>query len=346
VSGFSRTVTCVVSGFSRTVTCVVPGFSRTVVEVHDACLADATVRDSFPPMIRRLNHPNWGTRVSAAAIEDCTAELEQGAVLFLPELAFDVRWDEKPHFSPTVAAAKNVSFDPSTGRLGGAAVKNVRDAQAESPGSLDSLSAMLGRFSAAAASLVDALFPTYGPRLQRARASFRPAEIAGRQTTWRHDDTRLHIDSFPATPVQGRRILRVFTNVNPDGRSRSWRIGEPFEDVAQRFGGQLRLPLPFSGVMLKAVGITRSRRSAYDALMLQLHDRMKADLEYQTKAPQTAIDFPAGSTWIAFTDRVSHAAMAGQYQLEQTFLLPVDAMQQPERSPLRILERIKKRALV
>jgi len=43
---------------------------------------------------------------------------------------------------------------------------------------------------------------------------------------------------------------------------------------------------------------------------------------------------------------VSHAAMAGQYQLEQTFLLPVSAMQQPERSPLRILERIKKRALV
>jgi hypothetical protein len=300
-------------------------------------------------MIRRLNHPNWGTRVSAAGIEDCTAELEEGAVVFLPELGFDIRWDEKPHFSPLVAAAKNVSFDPSTGRLGGAAVGNVQDRDTKSldaPGSLESLSAMLRRFSAAAASLAEALFPTYNARLQRARASFRPAEIAGRETTWRHDDTRLHIDSFPATPVQGRRILRVFTNVNPDGRSRSWRIGEPFEDVAQRFGGQLRLPLPFSGAMLRAVGITRSRRSAYDALMLQLHDRMKADLEYQAKAPQTAIDFPAGSTWIAFTDRVSHAAMAGQYQLEQTFLLPVDAMQQPGRSPLRILERMKKRALV
>jgi hypothetical protein len=106
------------------------------------------------------------------------------------------------------------------------------------------------------------------------------------------------------------------------------------------------MPLPFSGELLKVVGITKSRRSAYDALMLQLHDRMKADVEYQSKAPQTAVDFPAGSTWIAFTDRVSHAAMAGQYQLEQTFLLPVSAMQQPERSPLRILERIKKRALV
>jgi hypothetical protein len=294
-------------------------------------------------MIRRLNHPNWGTRVSAAAINDCTAELEDGVVLLLPELAFDVRWDETVHFSPSIAAAKNVSFDPSTGRLGGAAVKNVQDRNAESTGSL---TAMLRRFSEAAASLVDALFPAYSGRLQRARASFRPAEIAGRRTTWRHDDTRLHIDSFPATPVQGRRILRVFTNVNPEGRSRSWRIGEPFEEVAGLFGGQLRMPLPFSGTLLKLAGITKSRRSAYDALMLQLHDRMKADLAYQRNVPQTAVDFPAGSTWIAFTDCVSHAAMAGQYQLEQTFLLPVDAMQRPERSPLRILERLKKRALV
>jgi hypothetical protein len=294
-------------------------------------------------MIRRLNHPNWGTRVSAAAVTDCTAELEEGAVVLLPELAFDVRWDERVHFSPDIAAAKNVSFDPSSGRLGGAAVKKVQEGNAES---LESLSAMLRRFSDAAASLVEALFPDYSSRLQRARASFRPIEIAGRQTTWRHDDTRLHIDSFPATPVQGRRILRVFTNVNPEGRNRSWRIGEPFEAVAERFGGQLRMPLPFTGALLTLVGLTKSRRSAYDTLMLQLHDRMKADLAYQTKAPQTAIDFPAGSTWIAFTDCVSHAAMAGQYQLEQTFLLPVDAMQQPERSPLRILERIKNRLLV
>ena len=295
-------------------------------------------------MICRLNHPNWGTRVSAAAVKDCTAELEEGAVLLLPELAFDVRWDETVHFSPSIAAAKNVSFDPATGRLGGVSAKNVQDSGA--PESQGSLLAMLRRFSEAATSLVDALFPAYSGRLQPARASFRPAEIAGRQTTWRHDDTRLHIDSFPATPVQGRRILRVFTNVNPEGRNRSWRIGEPFEAVAERFAAQLHMPLPFSGALRALVGLTKSRRSAYDTLMLQLHDRMKADLAYQKKAPQTAIDFPAGSTWIAFTDCVSHAAMAGQYQLEQTFLLPVDAMQQPERSPLRILERIKKRALV
>ena len=72
---------------------------------------------------------------------------------------------------------------------------------------------------------------------------------------------------------------------------------------------------------------------------------MKEDESFQKGAPQTAMDFPAGSTWLAFTDQVSHAATAGQYQLEQTFLLPVDAMREPERSPLRILESLKGRRL-
>jgi hypothetical protein len=37
--------------------------------------------------------------------------------------------------------------------------------------------------------------------------------------------------------------------------------------------------------------------------------------------------------------------MSGQFQLEQTFLVPIDAMREPSRSPLRVLERIKGRAL-
>jgi hypothetical protein len=79
--------------------------------------------------------------------------------------------------------------------------------------------------------------------------------------------------------------------------------------------------------------------------MLQLHDLMKRDASFQAASPQTVFNFPPGSTWIAFTDHVSHAAMAGQYQLEQTFLLPVDAMLDESRSPLRILERLTGRRL-
>jgi len=279
----------------------------------------------------------WDQPVDPAIRAAALGPLEAGAVVFLPNLRFEVQPAEVGLFTPAIlGAAKNASFDPASGRLGGTSA-GPEDAAA--------LRGMMARFSTAAAGLVDGLFPHYRTRVTRARASFRPAEIAGRQTTWRKDDTRLHVDSFPATPTGGRRILRVFTNVNPDGRPRAWRVGGAFEAVARRFGDRLRLPWAGSGHLLALLRVTKSPRTPYDALMLQLHDRMKEDEPFQRESPQTAIDFPAGSTWLAFTDQVSHAAMAGQYQFEQTFLLPVSAMLNDARSPLRVLERLKGRRL-
>jgi hypothetical protein len=266
------------------------------------------------------------------------AALESGDVLFLPGLEFEVRSSEQSLFSPAiVTAAKNISFDPRSGSLKGTAL----DGSAAT-----TLRDLVSRFSSLATGFVGQLLPAYRDRIELGRTSFRPVEIAGRASSWRKDDTRLHIDSFTATPVHGRRILRVFTNVNPHGTPRTWRIGEDFESVAQRFVPALRLPVPGSGTVLRLLRLTRSRRSTYDALMLQLHDRMKADTDYQARAPQTRVEFPSGSTWMAFTDQVSHAAMAGQYQLEQTFLVPVVAMLDDRRSPLRILERIVGRRLL
>jgi hypothetical protein len=264
--------------------------------------------------------------------------LEAGEVLFLPHLPFRIEPQESVLLSPAVgAAAKNISFDARTGRLGGATVDAANRAR---------LQELLARFSSLAADLIRQLFPPYRGRIELGRTSFRPVEIAGRASSWRRDDTRLHVDSFPATPVQGRRILRVFSNVNPRGQPRTWRLGEDFETVARRFASQLRLPWPGSGAVLQVLHVTKSRRSPYDALMLQLHDRMKADTDYQVAASQIQFAFPSGSTWLAFTDQVSHAAMAGQYQLEQTFMLPIAAMLDERRSPLRILERLFGHSLV
>ena len=277
------------------------------------------------------------TWTGAVAAGDQTEPLEAGNILFCRDLRFDVNLDETHLFSPDILGrAKNASFDPATERLGGTTLTGSEAA---------TLAAMMRRFSEAAAGLVDGVCPHYRGRVVRGRASFRPAEIAGRASSWRKDDTRLHVDSFPATPTGGRRILRVFSNVNPDGRARTWRVGDAFESVARRFARQLKLPLPGAGYALALLRITKSPRTPYDALMLQLHDAMKMDEEFQSSSPQSRVDFPSGSNWLCFTDQVSHAAMAGQYQLEQTFLLPVDAMKNPERSPLRILERLKQRRL-
>ena len=106
------------------------------------------------------------------------------------------------------------------------------------------------------------------------------------------------------------------------------------------------MPLPGVGALLAALRITKRVRTPYDALMLQLHDRMKQDTAFQEGSPQERVDLPAGSSWMTFTDQVSHAAMAGQYQFEQTFLVQVSAMLDETRSPLRLLERATGRRLV
>jgi len=79
--------------------------------------------------------------------------------------------------------------------------------------------------------------------------------------------------------------------------------------------------------------------------MLGLHDHGKLDDEYQATAPRERVDFPAGSTWVCFTDQVLHAALGGQFLLEQTFFLPVAGMGDAQRSPLRVLERLAGRSL-
>jgi hypothetical protein len=281
------------------------------------------------------------TQVRPFGPRDAGAEaiLEAGDVLWLRESFFAVEVAERALLSPSIltGAGKNVSFDPSTGRVGGSPATGE---------SAELLRGMLARYSREADAFVRRACPAYADHLRLGRTSFRPVEIAGRESSWRKDDTRLHVDSFPATPVHGRRILRVFANVNPQGRPRSWRVGEDFDGLAARFASALRTPMPGAAALLRVLHLTKTRRSAYDALMLQLHDRMKEDSAYQASAPQTPFDFPAGSAWVAFTDQVSHAAMSGQYQLEQTFLLPVGAMLDEQRAPLRVLERLKGRSLV
>jgi len=100
------------------------------------------------------------------------------------------------------------------------------------------------------------------------------------------------------------------------------------------------------GRILQALRITKGRRTAYDDLMLQLHDLAKTDEAYQATALRELIRFPAGATWIVLTDATVHAAVRGRYAFEQTFFLPIEAMADPDAAPLCILERMTGRRLV
>jgi hypothetical protein len=254
-------------------------------------------------------------------------------------LQFELAAQEQRFLSPEVASAtaKNVSFEPTAQVL-----KHAVGSAEE----LSEIQAMLARYHGCALELMRMLLPQYANTLQSGRTSFRPAEIAGRRLSAKKDDTRLHVDAFPSTPTGGNRILRVFTNVNPNGHGREWRLGAPFEDVAAAFAGRVARYSATSAILMKAVRATKSYRTAYDHLMLNMHDMMKADETYQREAQQNDFSFPPGSTWIAYTDKVSHAAIRGQHLFEQTFYLPVAAMADPAKAPLRILERIAGHTLI
>ncbi len=46
------------------------------------------------------------------------------------------------------------------------------------------------------------------------------------------------------------------------------------------------------------------------------------------------------------SDQTPHAAMGGQFMLEQTLLLPVEGMKSSQRSPLKILEALTQKTLI
>lgn len=288
--------------------------------------------------LKEFSSNTWASSYSSEMNVQAVTALENGSILHFPILAFQLLPYENAFLSPAFAdpKAKNISFNHLTNSLRCTPCSKEQ---------YHRLKAMLLRFSEQAEQLVQRLFVPYAPALQLGRTSFRPVEIAGRASSYRKDDTLLHVDAFPATPNQGRRILRVFSNINPAGQTRHWRIGEPFAEVATRFLPLVSKPWPGSATLLKWLKITKSRRTTYDHLMLQIHDRMKADLSYQANAFQQDIHFSPGATWIVQTDHVSHAAIAGQHVLEQTFYLPVTAMVNPALSPLRILEKLTGRVL-
>lgn len=261
-------------------------------------------------------------------------------MLFLPHLAFELSEQEQQLLDPDLVdiKRKNISFKPLDGALTG-----VTDA---SKAALTRQ--LLERYYQSCLSLVSQLLPEYTTALHSPTNSLRlhPVTAWRDKTSWRKDDSRLHVDAFPSRPNYGERIIRIFTNINPHNEPRSWRVGEDFTQLARRYLPQLDSYSPISSWLQHKVGITKRRRSHYDHLMLQLHDKMKSDIDYQKNGVQQAIDFPAGSSWICFSDQPPHAAMGGQFILEQTFLLPVDGMKNPQQSPLKILESLTKKALI
>lgn len=277
---------------------------------------------------------------------DRCRQLESGKVLYFAQAPFDFPKDEIEFLlrqrQTEASYHKNIAYRPLSDRVSGT--------QGMSPPDLERLQDCMRSFSGRVVGFLSDFLAPYASRWRLDYASFRPFQEKGRTVRLRARNDLLHLDNFPTRPTNGDLILRFFTNINPE-EPRRWITSEPFERVVESFAGsgQLPWPKPLSGwgrfkyAARKAgrrLGLPLIARPPYDEFMLRLHHVMKEDQGFQQNCSKTHLEFPPGSCWMVFTDRVPHAALSGQYALEQTFMISKESLIDPAKAPLRILEEL------
>ncbi len=271
-------------------------------------------------------------------------QLEQGKILFFRQPPFRLPAEDREFLISQKQSGsrlhKNISYRPGQDVLRG-----FSDDEADR----DRVQTIMRQYSADVTQFVSQFLAPYANKLIMDFASFRPLEEAGRDLPLHKRNDLLHVDSFPTRPTRGGRILRVFTNVNPS-KNRVWLTGEDFPSLAQHYamraglehfagrgGSSLRRGLVR---LLGQTGLPVVDRPPYDRFMLRFHDYLKENEAYQKAGDQERMEFPPMSTWLVFTDGVPHAALSGQFAMEQTYMVPPHALVSPEIAPVRVLEKM------
>lgn len=233
---------------------------------------------------------------------------------------------------------KNISYRPLEDRLKGVAQDDT--AQRER------VHEIMRGYSQRAIAFMSTLLNQYASTWKIDFASFRPIEESGRKASLHSRNDLLHFDSFPTRPSHGDRLLRIFTNIHPE-RPRVWVTTDHFEALAGQFAeriglhrkpGALETCKHLTVRAAARLGLPVVDRPPYDRFMLKIHHAMKEDARFQETCRKDRWEFPAGSTWIVFTDSASHACLSGQYMLEQTFIVRRSSLTCPQKAPIAILE--------
>jgi hypothetical protein len=287
------------------------------------------------------------------SLKNCM-DLEQGNILFFEKIPFDFPADEIQFLlqqkQSGSTSRKNIAYKPQIDQLTNHVATSVEEAKR--------MHQILRNYSARVTQFLQTLLAPYSSMWKLDYASFRPFQEKGRKLRLRARNDLLHVDSFPTRPMHGGRILRFFTNINQT-EPRRWITSLPFQELIKNYGGKEGLPFP-RGVdsslqgrfthktkaWLKSLGFKIPMRSPYDRFMLNMHNYLKENEAFQKGCPKSYWEFPPNSCWAVFTDQVSHAAISGQYALEQTLFIPRDALLYPEESPVSILERMTGKQMV
>jgi hypothetical protein len=289
----------------------------------------------------------------AGSAQAWCAQLEAGDILYFPRTPIALAAGDVSFLLGQQQADsslhKNIAYKPALDALSGVDTKTA-DAAA-----VERLRGIMRGYSSAVVAFLEGFLSPYQKRWRLDYASFRPQEEAGRDLPLRKRNDLLHTDAFPTRPTGGARILRFFTNIHPE-RTRDWVVGEPFRAMVGRFAPAAIAPRPDSSASAafksvgRALGLAKAvpslKRTPYDDFMMRFHNFLKENARFQAESAKYPFQFPAGSSWMVYTDTVPHAVLAGQYALEQTLLVAPEALVAPEHAPLTVLEQIAGARLV
>ena len=275
------------------------------------------------------------------------AQLEAGDILYFPQTPILIPENDLQFLlgqqQTDSSLHKNIAYKPNIDKLSGVDAKTA-DAQA-----VARLQGIMRQYSKSVTAFLTGFLAPYKASWQLDYASFRPQEEEGRDLPQRRRNDLLHTDAFPTRPTYGSRILRFFNNIHPT-RTRDWVVSDPFGQTVKQFVPMEIAPLPDSAISRAAKSLGRGmglgaaipsiKRSPYDDFMMRFHNFLKENPRFQSECPKYSFNFPAGSSWMVYTDTVPHAVLAGQYALEQTFLVRPEALVTPETSPLAVLQEI------
>lgn len=290
---------------------------------------------------------------SAEQQHDWCAQLEAGDILYFPQTPISIPPSDLQFLlgqqQTDSSLHKNIAYKPNIDKLSGVDTKTA-DAAA-----VARLQSIMRQYSKSVTDFLTRFLAPYNANWQLDYASFRPQEEEGRDLPQRRRNDLLHTDAFPTRPTYGARILRFFNNIHPT-RTRDWVVSDPFATIVKQFAPSEIAPhvdTAFSraakslgrGIGLSAA-IPSIKRSSYDDFMMRFHNFLKENPGFQSSCPKHSFNFPSGSSWMVYTDTVPHAVLAGQYALEQTFLVRPEALVTPETSPLKVLESISGTSLI
>ena len=282
-----------------------------------------------------------GAQVSARSRWYCE-QLERGEILHFKDsqsLVGDAARNALLGVRSDQVAHKNVSYSPASAGLQGFRGKST-----------EAIRSALKVYSEVAIRFCADLLAPYADRWRIELCSFRPVEEYDRDLSPNSRNDLLHLDAFPGRPGNGARILRMFTNINPQ-RPRVWMTADPMPVLKgdREFAAMVRgsidkaesRPARAAAHLIhlaKLAGVRLPDRSPYDRVMLSLHAQMKRSESFQAKCKKNRHEFEPGASWLVFTDTVPHAVVEGQYAVEQSFFVPRSALVAGDSAPVSIIE--------